>query len=118
MLGGIVTESPAREARDAGLLKAPRMFVRLDRDGVVCADGTRSEAVAVIWCTGFRPAHSHLAPLGPRGHIATSGTQVVGEPRLPPLGHGDCTGPASVTLIGRPARDAAREIIQLLNAGG
>jgi putative flavoprotein involved in K+ transport len=122
-LGDIVAVPPVREARDAGLFKASPMFVRLDRDGVVWADGTRTPADAVIWCTGFRPALSHLAPLGlrgPRGHIATAGTRAVDEPRLHLLGYGDWTGPASATLIGvgRPARDAAREIAQLLNTGG
>ncbi|CAL9645007.1 ArsO family NAD(P)H-dependent flavin-containing monooxygenase [Streptomyces sp. enrichment culture] len=114
-LGNIVAVPPVREARDAGLLKAQPMFVRLDRDGVVWADGTRAPADAVIWCTGFRPALTHLKPLGlrgPRGHIATHGTRSLDEPRLHLLGYGDWTGPASATLIGvgRPARDAAREI--------
>ncbi|NUV65326.1 pyridine nucleotide-disulfide oxidoreductase, partial [Streptomyces sp. CAI-85] len=38
------------------------------------------------------------------------------EPRLHLLGYGDWTGPASATLIGvgRPARDAAREVAGLL----
>lgn len=120
-LGDIVAVPPVREARDAGLLKAAPMFARLDRDGVVWADGTRAHADAVIWCTGFRPALSHLAPLGlrgRRGHVATAGTRAVGEPHLHLLGYGDWTGPASATLIGvgRPARDAAREIAELLNA--
>ncbi|GAB2883069.1 ArsO family NAD(P)H-dependent flavin-containing monooxygenase [Streptomyces deserti] len=47
-LGDIVAVPPVREARDAGLLKASPMFVRLDRDGVVWADGTRAPADAVI----------------------------------------------------------------------
>jgi putative flavoprotein involved in K+ transport len=40
----------------------------------------------------------------------------VAEPRLHLLGYGDWTGPASATLIGvgRPARDAAREIAELV----
>ncbi|MDI3422293.1 ArsO family NAD(P)H-dependent flavin-containing monooxygenase [Streptomyces luteolus] len=121
-LGDIVAVPPVREARDAGLLKASPMFVRLDRDGVVWSDGTRAEADAVIWCTGFRPALSHLAPLGlrgARGHIPTEGTRALGEPRLHLLGYGDWTGPASATLIGvgRPARDAAREVAGLLASG-
>jgi putative flavoprotein involved in K+ transport len=120
-LGDIVAVPPVREARDAGLLKASPMFVRLERDGVVWADGTRAAADAVIWCTGFRPALSHLAPLGLRGlrgRIATEGTWAVDEPRLHLLGYGDWTGPASATLIGvgRPARDAAREIAERLQA--
>ncbi|MFD5786792.1 ArsO family NAD(P)H-dependent flavin-containing monooxygenase [Streptomyces sp. NPDC127037] len=120
-LGDIVAVPPVREARDAGLLKASPMFVRLDRDGVVWADGTRAPADVVIWCTGFRPTLSHLAPLGlrgPRGHIPTADTRALAEPRLHLLGYGDWTGPASATLIGvgRPARDAAREIAGLLRA--
>ncbi|MFH9861324.1 ArsO family NAD(P)H-dependent flavin-containing monooxygenase [Streptomyces sp. NPDC017202] len=122
-LGDIVAVPPVREARDAGLLKASPMFVRLDRDGVVRADGTRTPADVVIWCTGFRPALSHLSPLGlrgSRGHIATRGTRCLEDPRLHLLGYGDWTGPASATLIGvgRPARDAVREIAALLDAGG
>ncbi|MEU4996037.1 ArsO family NAD(P)H-dependent flavin-containing monooxygenase [Streptomyces sp. NPDC021622] len=118
-LGDIVAVPPVREARDAGLLKASPMFARLSSDGVEWADGTRAEADAVIWCTGFRPTLSHLAPLqlrGSRGHITTVGTRAADEPRLHLLGYGDWTGPASATLIGvgRPARDAAREIAGLL----
>ncbi|MGW3384127.1 ArsO family NAD(P)H-dependent flavin-containing monooxygenase [Streptomyces albogriseolus] len=120
-LGDIVAVPPVREARDAGRLKASPMFERLDREGAVWADGTRAPADAVIWCTGFRPALSHLAPLGlrgRRGHIATVGTRAVDEPRLHLLGYGDWTGPASATLIGvgRPARDAARAVAELLGA--
>lgn len=119
-LGDIVAVPPVREARDAGLLKASPMFVRLTPGGVEWADGTRAEADAVIWSTGFRPALSHLAPLGlrgPRGHIPVAGTRSVDEPRLHLLGYGDWTGPASATLIGvgRPARDAARAIAEALS---
>ncbi|MEU2117040.1 ArsO family NAD(P)H-dependent flavin-containing monooxygenase [Streptomyces sp. NPDC016459] len=118
-LGDIVAVPPVREARDAGLLKAQPMFHRLTRTGVEWADGTRADVDAIVWCTGFRPALSHLAPLGlrgPRGHIPAAGTQALGDPRLHLLGYGDWTGPASATLIGvgRPARDAARAIVELL----
>jgi putative flavoprotein involved in K+ transport len=118
-LGDIVAVPPVREARDRGLLTARPMFTRLHSGGVEWADGTRAEADAIIWCTGFRPTLSHLAPLqlrGPRGHIVTNGTRAVEEPRLRLLGYGDWTGPASATLIGvgRPARETAREIADLL----
>ncbi|WP_326718866.1 ArsO family NAD(P)H-dependent flavin-containing monooxygenase [Streptomyces sp. NBC_00243] len=121
-LGDIVAVPPVRAARDRGLLKTAPMFTRLRPDGVEWADGTRAEADAVIWCTGFRPALSHLAPLqlrGIRGHIPTTGTRATAEPRLHLLGYGDWTGPASATLVGvgRPARDAAREIAELLKGG-
>jgi putative flavoprotein involved in K+ transport len=123
VLGDIVAVPPVREARDAGRLKALPMSVRLDRDGVVWADGTRTPADTVVWCTGFRPALSHLAPLGlrgPRGRIPTVGTRAVDEPRLHLLGYGDWTGSASATLIGvgRPARDAARDVTELLSTAG
>lgn len=118
-LGDIVAVPPVRASRDNGLLKVAPMFTRLVPGGVEWADGTRAEADTVIWCTGLRPALSHLAPLqlrGLRGHIPTTGTRVTAERRLHLLGYGDWTGPASATLIGvgRPARDAAREIAELL----
>ncbi|MFI0966539.1 ArsO family NAD(P)H-dependent flavin-containing monooxygenase [Streptomyces sp. NPDC021080] len=120
-LGDIVAVPPVREARDRGLLKASPMFSRLIPGGVEWADGTRAEADTIIWCTGFRPALSHLAPLrlrGRRGRIAVHGTRAEGEPRLHLLGYGDWTGPASATLIGvgRPARDAVQDIGALLAA--
>jgi putative flavoprotein involved in K+ transport len=118
-LGDIVAVPPVRAARDAGLLTAKPMFTQLTAAGVRWADGSQSDADAIVWCTGFRPALAHLAPLnlrGPRGHIPTDGTRALGEPRLHLLGYGDWTGPASATLIGvgRPARDAAREVAGLL----
>ncbi|WP_416237885.1 hypothetical protein [Streptomyces sp. NEAU-W12] len=102
------------------------MFVRLDRDGAVWADGTQASVDVIIWCTGFHPALAPLAPLAPlglrgrRGHIPTAGTRAVDEPRLHLLGYGDWPGPASATLVGvgRPARDAAREIAELLEDAG
>ncbi|MEU2545496.1 ArsO family NAD(P)H-dependent flavin-containing monooxygenase [Streptomyces roseolus] len=111
-LGDIVAVPPVRAARDAGLLKPQPMFARLTPTGVERPDGTTADADAIVWCTGFRPALSHLAPLGlrgPRGHLPTAGTQALGEPRLHLLGYGDWTGPASATLIGvgRPARAIA-----------
>ncbi|WP_030768588.1 ArsO family NAD(P)H-dependent flavin-containing monooxygenase [Streptomyces sp. NRRL F-2664] len=118
-LGDIVAVPPVRAARDAGLLTARPMFSRLTATGVQWADGTAADVDAVIWCTGFRPALAHFAGLrlrGARGHIATDGTRAVDEPRLHLLGYGDWTGPASATLIGvgRPAREAARRIRELL----
>ncbi|MGW2183811.1 ArsO family NAD(P)H-dependent flavin-containing monooxygenase [Streptomyces sp. NPDC001732] len=119
-LGDIVAVPPVRAARDAGLLTAKPMFHRLTADGVRWDDGRSSGVDAVIWCTGFRPALAHLAPLGlrgPRGRIPTDGTRALGEPRLHLLGYGDWTGPASATLIGvgRPARDVAQQIRDLLH---
>lgn len=119
-LGDIVAVPPVREARDRGLLVARPMFDRLGTAGPVW-DGVGEAADAIIWCTGFRPALSHLATLRLRtddGHIATLGTRAADEPRLHLLGYGDWTGPASATLIGvgPTARSAAREIAARLGA--
>ncbi|MDH6537891.1 ArsO family NAD(P)H-dependent flavin-containing monooxygenase [Streptomyces sp. SPB4] len=118
-LGDIVAVPPVRAARDAGLLAAKPVFSRLTAAGVEWADGTVAEVDAIIWCTGFRPALAPFAALrlrGTRGHISTVGTRAVDESRLHLLGYGDWTGPASATLIGvgRPAREAARGIAELL----
>jgi putative flavoprotein involved in K+ transport len=120
-LGDVVAVPPVRAARDAGLLRATPMFLRLTSDGVEWADRSRAQVDAVVWCTGFRPALAHLAPLrlrGRRGQVVTTGTQVLDEPRLHLLGYGDWTGPASATLVGvgRPARDAVHRIARHLSA--
>jgi hypothetical protein len=91
-LGDIVAVPPVREARDNGLLAATAMDVE-----------ALSDADVVVWCTGFRPALSHLAPLRLRdgkGRVAVDGTTAAEEPRLHLLGYGGWTGPASATLIG------------------
>ncbi|MFE1029674.1 hypothetical protein ACFW5I_34905 [Streptomyces sp. NPDC058818] len=118
-LGDIVAGPPVRAARDAERLQARPMFSQLTAGGVRWADGSGAGADAIIWCTGFRPALSHLAPLdlrGPRSRIPTDGTRALGEPRLHLLGYGDWTGPASATLIGvgRTAREAVREVTGML----
>ncbi|TQM79403.1 putative flavoprotein involved in K+ transport [Saccharothrix saharensis] len=100
-LGDIVAVPPVREARDRGLLNPQRM----NRHTLAGAD-------TVIWCTGFRPALDHLAPLGLRDRDG----QVRGEPRSHLLGYGDWTGPASATLVGvgPTARAAVRTIADAL----
>ncbi|GAA2770765.1 ArsO family NAD(P)H-dependent flavin-containing monooxygenase [Streptomyces showdoensis] len=118
-LGDIVAVPPVREARDSGLLKATPMFERLTPTGVAWPDGMTADADAVIWCTGFRPALTHLTPLGLRtaeGRIPTQGTRSLADPRVHLLGYGDWTGPASATLVGvgRTAREAVRAIAELL----
>lgn len=102
-LGDIVVVPPVRAARDAGLLQAVEMFTRFTPTGIEFADGHRQPADAVIWCTGFRPALTHLDGLDlPREgrRIITDGPIVPGFPGLYLVGYGDWTGPASATLIG------------------
>jgi cation diffusion facilitator CzcD-associated flavoprotein CzcO len=120
-LGDIVQVPPVREARARGALYSVRAFARLERDAAVWADGTRVPAQAIIWCTGFRPALGHLAPLGlvgpdGRGAVGPDG-RAVEEPRLWLLGYGDWTGTASATLAGltRAARGAVAGIAAALD---
>ena len=121
-LGDIVMVAGVREARDRGVLHARPMFDRLTPTGVAWDHGGEEALDAVIWCTGFRPALRHLAPLRLRDHtgrIRTDGpaqTRAAAEPRLFLVGYGDWTGPASATLlgVGRTARDTAADIVQRL----
>ncbi|WP_440106742.1 ArsO family NAD(P)H-dependent flavin-containing monooxygenase [Streptosporangium sp. H16] len=116
-LGDIVAVPAVRQARDRGALKAEPMFSRITPHGVAWSDGAELACDVIVWCTGFRPALGHLAPLrlrGPEGVIPTTGTRALGEPRLHLLGYGDWTGPASATLIGagRTARDTVAEVMK------
>ena len=118
-LGDIVSVAPVREARRRGALEAVRTPVRFTRDGAVWPDGREEALDAVVWCTGFRPALDHLAPLGVMdadGRIDVRGTRAVREPRLWLVGYGEWTGWASATLIGvgRSARSAVEEVAAFL----
>ncbi|NYD42222.1 hypothetical protein [Nocardioides panaciterrulae] len=111
-----------RGARDRGVLKAHPMFTLHTHDGIAWADGTHQPAYAVIWCTGFRPALHHLAPLHlheHQGRVAVggpSGTRSARDPRVYMVGYGDWVGPASVTLAGvaESARATAGDIVDRL----
>jgi putative flavoprotein involved in K+ transport len=116
-LGDIVAVAPVREARARGALGSLRPFAGLERGGAIWPDGTRIAADAIIWCTGFRPALEHLAPLGvvrpdARVEVGPNGQSTL-EPRLWLLGYGDWTGLASATLAGvtRAARDAVQGVV-------
>jgi putative flavoprotein involved in K+ transport len=120
-LGDIVMIPTVKDARDRGVLTARPLFRSLTANGVAWADGTVEPADTIIWCTGFRPALNHLAPLHlPRtsGHLDMQGTRAAGEPRLHLLGYGDWTGQASATLIGvgRTARAAVHDLTESLAA--
>ena len=120
-LGDVVMVPPVKEACDRGVLKSVRPFVRFTEGGVERLDGREEFVDAVIWCTGFRPAPSHLEPLGVvyrDGHVETRGTRSVAEPRLWLVGYGEWTGYASATMIGvgRSARRTVDEIVRALRA--
>lgn len=119
-LGDIVMVPTVAEARERGVLHSVRPFLRLTEKGVIWADGREEAVDVVIWCTGFKFALDHLAPLGvlePDGYIEVMGTRAVREPRLWLVGYGDWTGYASATLIGvgRTARSTVEQIIVTLS---
>jgi hypothetical protein len=120
-LGDIVMVPPVAAARDRGVLVARKPFERFTNSGVSWADGTAVDVDAVIWCTGFRPALSHLAGLGivDDGRVRVRGTRAVDEERLWLVGYGEWTGYASATLIGvgRTARSTVTEIDRFLSPG-
>lgn len=114
-LGDVVMVPPVKEARERGVLHSVRPFEQLTATGVIWEDGSKTSVDAVIWCTGFRPALSHLHSLGvinSEGKVDVEGTRSVHEPRLWLVGYGEWTGLASATLIGvgRTARTTAEEI--------
>lgn len=118
-LGDIVMVPPVRQARDRGVLRAVRPFVRMTERGVVWPDGREEAVDAIVWCTGFRPALEHLRPLGvvePDGRVRVEGTRSLREPMLWLVGYGNWTGFASATLIGvgRSARATVDQVAAAL----
>jgi hypothetical protein len=118
-LGDIVMVPSVLDARARGVLNPVGPPQRFEVEGPVWDSGKRWPADVVVWCTGFRPALEHLAPLDlrtPDGHILVEGARSVLEPRLWLVGYGDWAGWASATLIGvgRSARRAVSELCQAL----
>ena len=116
---GLPITEAVLEARRHGVLDRLPMFDRITPDGVAW-DTARPdapgfvEADVILWCTGWRAALDHLAPLhlrAPGGGIAMDGTRVVLEPRLHLVGYGPS---ASTVGANRAGRDAVREIHRLL----
>lgn len=106
-----------REARRRGLLDPLPIFDRITPDGPMWGGGTESSTLpadVILWCTGWRAALDHLAPLGlrgPGGGIVMDGTRVVAEPRLHLVGYGPS---ASTVGANRAGRIAVRQLRQLL----
>ena len=125
---GLPVTGAVLEARRRGVLNRMPMFDRITPDGVAWdASGPHGvtphgatpdsvEADVILWCTGWRAALDHLAPLhlrAPGGGIAMDGTRVVLEPRLHLVGYGPS---ASTVGANRAGREAVREIRRLLSA--
>lgn len=113
--------TPAIEAmRARGVLERQEMFAEITETGVRWADGREQRADAILWCTGFRGALDHLAPLNlrePTGGITMTGrlaTQVAKDPRIHLVGY----GPSASTIgANRAGAAAARELMDMLGLG-
>ncbi|WP_394551599.1 FAD-dependent oxidoreductase [Agromyces sp. MMS24-JH15] len=108
----------ARAADARGVLVRHPMFASIEEHGVRMPDGTFEPADAILWATGFRPAVSHLAPLGlrtPLGGFRVADTRSLDDPRLFLIGY----GPSQSTVgANRAGRDAVRWIAAERRAAG
>ncbi|KQN72760.1 NAD(P)-binding domain-containing protein [Devosia sp. Leaf64] len=103
--------------RERGVLERRPMFSEITSTGVRWEDGATLDVDVILWCTGFRSALDHLAPLQLReesGGITMTGrlaTQVALDPRVHLVGY----GPSASTIgANRAGSAAARELTNYL----
>lgn len=119
-LGDIVMVESVKDARKRQVLKSLRPFDHFTEDSIVWNDGHEEKIDVVIFCTGFKPALSHLKSLdivtddGKADTIGTKSKKIAG---LWLVGYGNWTGFASATLIGvgRSAKKTVEEIVEHLS---
>lgn len=104
--------TPTIEAmRKRGVLERHPMFSEITATGIRWPDGSEREADVILWCTGFRSALDHLAPLMLReagGGIRMTGrlaTQVEKDPRIHLVGYGPSASTVGANRAGRAAAD-------------
>lgn len=107
--------------RERGVLQRQEMFSEITPTGVRWADGRTLDVDVILWCTGFRSALDHLAPLQLReesGGITMTGrlaTQVARDPCVHLVGY----GPSASTIgANRAGAAAARELTEFLGLRG
>ncbi|WP_297113410.1 NAD(P)-binding domain-containing protein [uncultured Devosia sp.] len=106
---GLPVTPAIEDMRERGVLERRPMFQEITPAGVRWADGSTLDVDVILWCTGFRSALDHLAPLQIReesGGIAMTGrlaTQVAKDPRLHLVGY----GPSASTIGANRAGAAA-----------
>jgi hypothetical protein len=95
--------------RERGVLERQEMFAAITPGGVRWADGRSLDVDVILWCTGFRSALDHLAPLQLReasGGITMTGrlaTQVARDPRVHLVGYGPSASTRGGAGADRPA---------------
>lgn len=114
---GLPVTGKIRAMRARGVLERHPIFTHITEHGVVWPDGSEEQADVILWCTGFRSALDHLAPLGLReasGGITMTGrlaTQTARDPRIHLVGY----GPSASTIgANRAGGAAARELTKAL----
>jgi cation diffusion facilitator CzcD-associated flavoprotein CzcO len=114
---GLPVTPAIRAMRERGVLQRLPMFSEITEFGVRWEDGREQRADVILWCTGFRSALDHLAPLmlrEPSGGITMTGrlaTQVAKDPRVHLVGY----GPSASTIgANRAGRAAATELTAFL----
>lgn len=111
---GIPVTAAIERMRARGALDRHPMFTEIVPDGVVWADGAFVRADVILWCTGFRSALDHLAPVVTRnagGGIVMTGrlaTQVAHDARIHLVGYGPS---ASTVGANRAGAAAAAELM-------
>lgn len=111
---GLTLTPPVRHARARGVLNRLPIFDRITPDGVAWRDGHLVPADVILWCTGFRAALDHLAPLrlrAPGGGITMDGTRVVADPRIQLVGYGPSASTVGANRAGRAAVRALRQLL-------
>jgi glycine/D-amino acid oxidase-like deaminating enzyme len=112
---GLPLTPAIRVARADGVLRRQEMFSAITRTGVRWPDGHVVAADVLLWCTGFRAALDHLAPLhlrGAGGGIVIDGTAAAVDPRVHLVGY----GPSASTIgANRAGRAAVRDLRRLLD---
>ena len=119
-LGDIVMVESVKDARERHALNYKIMLQHFTKHSIVCSNGDEEKIDAVIFCTGFKPALSHLSGLditNQNGRADTIGTRSSKVENLWFVGYGNWTGFASATLIGvgRSARQTVEEIVAALH---
>lgn len=108
---GLPVTPETRRLRERGVLDRLPMFDRITPDGVAWTDGRFVPADVILWCTGFRAAIDHLAPLGlraPGGGITMDGTRVVADERVHLVGYGPSASTIGANRAGRAAVNEIR----------